>query len=91
MRIAALSGSYSPRPVQFVGSPTSFRRRGRTVSGSDLALRCIKARCRVRDTAYCEAFEMQSWIYRFVSILGERYTHGHVFDFCKQLIEQPES
>jgi len=35
--------------------------------------------------AYCEGFGMQSWIFRFVSILGERYTHGHVFDFYKQL------
>ena len=32
---------------------------------------------------------MQSWIFRFVSILGERYTHGHVFDFYKQLLEHP--
>jgi UDP-glucose 4-epimerase len=36
-------------------------------------------------SAYCEAFGFQSWIFRFVSILGERYTHGHVFDFYKQL------
>lgn len=42
-------------------------------------------------SAYCEAFEMQSWIFRFVSILGERYTHGHVFDFYGQLIKHPES
>lgn len=35
--------------------------------------------------AYCEGFDFQSWIFRFVSILGERYTHGHVFDFYKQL------
>ncbi len=35
--------------------------------------------------AYCEGFGFQSWIFRFVSILGERYTHGHVFDFYKQL------
>jgi hypothetical protein len=28
---------------------------------------------------------MQSWIFRFVSILGERYTHSHIFDFCRQL------
>jgi UDP-glucose 4-epimerase len=42
-------------------------------------------------SAYCEAFGMQSWIFRFVSILGERYTHGHVFDFYKQLLEHPES
>jgi len=35
--------------------------------------------------AYCEGFGLQAWIFRFVSILGERYTHGHVFDFYKQL------
>ena len=35
--------------------------------------------------AYCEGFNFQAWIFRFVSILGERYTHGHVFDFYKQL------
>ena len=39
--------------------------------------------------AYCEAFGLQSWIFRFVSILGERYTHGHVFDFYKQLRGDP--
>jgi UDP-glucose 4-epimerase len=36
--------------------------------------------------AYCEGFNFQSYIFRFVSILGERYTHGHVFDFYKQLL-----
>jgi len=39
--------------------------------------------------AYCEGFGFQSWIFRFVSILGERYTHGHVLDFYKQLKEDP--
>ena len=38
-------------------------------------------------SAYCEGFGMQSWIFRFVSILGERYTHGHVFDFYQKLQE----
>lgn len=40
--------------------------------------------------AYCEGFAMQSYIFRFVSILGERYTHGHIFDFYQQLCEHPE-
>ena len=40
--------------------------------------------------AYCEGFGMQSYIFRFVSILGERYTHGHVFDFYRQLRDHPE-
>lgn len=35
--------------------------------------------------AYCEGFGFQSYLFRFVSILGERYTHGHVFDFYTQL------
>ena len=39
--------------------------------------------------AYCEGFGFQSWLFRFVSILGERYTHGHVFDFYKMLREDP--
>jgi len=40
--------------------------------------------------AYCEGFGLQAYIFRFVSILGERYTHGHVFDFYQQLAEHPE-
>lgn len=41
--------------------------------------------------AYSEGFGMQAYIFRFVSILGERYTHGHVFDFYKQLLANPNS
>jgi UDP-glucose 4-epimerase len=39
--------------------------------------------------AYCEGFDFRAHIFRFVSILGERYTHGHVFDFVKQLLSEP--
>ena len=39
--------------------------------------------------AYCGGFGFQSWIFRFVSILGERYTHGHVFDFYRKLKQNP--
>jgi UDP-glucose 4-epimerase len=39
--------------------------------------------------AYCEGFGFEAWIFRFVSVLGERYTHGHVFDFYKQLKDDP--
>lgn len=40
-------------------------------------------------TAYCEGFGFQGWIFRFVSVLGARYTHGHVFDFCRKLRSDP--
>ncbi len=44
-----------------------------------------KLACEGMISAYCEGFEFQSWIFRFVGILGERYTHGHIFDFYKKL------
>jgi UDP-glucose 4-epimerase len=40
-------------------------------------------------SAYCESFGFEGYIYRFVSILGERYTHGHVLDFYKSLMADP--
>jgi UDP-glucose 4-epimerase len=40
--------------------------------------------------AYCEGFGLSAYIFRFVSILGPRYSHGHVFDFCKQLCAHPD-
>ena len=48
-----------------------------------------KLACEGLIAAYCEGFGLESYIFRFVSILGERYTHGHVFDFYEQLIEHP--
>lgn len=41
--------------------------------------------------AYAEGFGFQTYIFRFVSILGERYTHGHVFDFYKKLLKDPHN
>lgn len=48
-----------------------------------------KTACEGLISAYCEGFGLQSWIFRFVSILGERYTHGHIFDFYKKLQSDP--
>jgi UDP-glucose 4-epimerase len=43
----------------------------------------------VQIQAYCEGFGFEGYIFRFVSILGERYTHGHVFDFYRQILDHP--
>ncbi len=48
-----------------------------------------KLACEGLIQAYCEGFGFQSWIFRFVSILGERYTHGHVLDFYKKILQSP--
>lgn len=39
--------------------------------------------------AYCNGFGFQGYVFRFVSILGERYSHGHVFDFYRKLLDNP--
>jgi UDP-glucose 4-epimerase len=39
--------------------------------------------------AYCEGYGFTGIITRFVSILGERYTHGHLFDFVERLRDDP--
>ena len=48
-----------------------------------------KLACEGLIAAYCEGFGFIGQVFRFVSILGERYTHGHIFDFCKQLRSDP--
>lgn len=40
--------------------------------------------------AYCEGFGFSGVILRFVSIMGERYTHGHLIDFARRLRDDPE-
>lgn len=49
-----------------------------------------KLACEGLLQAYAEGFGIQAYIFRFVSILGERYSHGHVVDFYHQLREHPE-
>lgn len=39
--------------------------------------------------AYCHGYGFTGVVFRFVSILGERYTHGHVHDFWRSLRDDP--
>lgn len=48
-----------------------------------------KLACEGLIEAYCEGFGFEAFIFRFVSILGERYSHGHVFDFYQKLNFDP--
>ncbi len=42
-------------------------------------------------SSYAEGGQLdEAYLFRFVSILGERYTHGHVFDFYQQLVAHPD-
>ena len=49
-----------------------------------------KVACEGLITAYAFGYGFRVYIYRFVSMLGPRYTHGHVVDFYKQLLAHPD-
>jgi UDP-glucose 4-epimerase len=40
-------------------------------------------------SAFCNTFDMQAWIFRFVNIVGDRGTHGVIFDFINKLKQNP--
>lgn len=49
-----------------------------------------KLACEALISSYCHTFEMQSWIYRFANIVGERGTHGVLIDFIRKLRKNPK-
>ncbi|MDP2767259.1 MAG: NAD-dependent epimerase/dehydratase family protein [Candidatus Methanoperedens sp.] len=50
-----------------------------------------KLACEALITSYCGSFDMRSWIFRFVNIVGERSTHGIIVDFINKLKNNPNS
>ena len=89
-RRTASSASPSPRPARSTASRRcSRRRRTRPFPVQTSLYGASKLAGEGLISAYCEGFGFQACIFRFVSILGERYTHGHVFDFYQQLRADP--
>src|SRR3989344_5087572 len=65
-----------PTPENYPFSPTSLY-------GSS------KAAAETYISTFCEYYDMTAYIFRFVSWVGERYTHGLVFDFLNKLEKDP--
>jgi UDP-glucose 4-epimerase len=40
-------------------------------------------------TAFCANYGIQTWITRFPNVVGERFTHGVIYDFVKKLEKDP--
>ena len=40
-------------------------------------------------SAFCGTFDMQAWIFRFANVVGQRTTHGVIFDFIQKLKQYP--
>lgn len=66
-----------PTPENAVFAPTSLY--GAT-----------KAACESYIQAYASYYDWKIYIFRFVSFIGERYTHGIVFDILKKLKNNPK-
>jgi UDP-glucose 4-epimerase len=48
-----------------------------------------KLACEGMMQAYAEGYGFDITIFRPVAMMGERYGHGHVYDFCKKLLQNP--
>ena len=48
-----------------------------------------KMACEGLISSYCEGYGFEGYAFRFVSLLGPRYPHGHVFDFVQKLRDNP--
>ena len=48
-----------------------------------------KMSCEGLISSYCEGYGVEGYIFRFVSLLGPRYPHGHVIDFVRSLVNDP--
>jgi UDP-glucose 4-epimerase len=42
-------------------------------------------------SAYCSLFGIRAWMYRFGNVIGERTTHGVIYDFIAKLQKDPHT
>ena len=69
--------SIHPTPEDFPFEPTSLY--GAT-----------KAACELYIQSYASYYNWQFFIFRFVSFVGERYTHGIIFDILEKIKKNPK-
>lgn len=48
-----------------------------------------KMSCEHFISSYANCFSIEAYVFRFVSLLGPRYPHGHVIDFVRKLRRDP--
>lgn len=73
------TGSVYGEPSQFpTKENTSFPIQTSLYGSSKIA-------CEALISAYCYGYGFKAYIFRFVSLFGKRYTHGHLYDFYMQL------
>lgn len=73
------------------GEPTVFPTPERYAPIQTSLYGASKLACEAMIQAYSEYFGLRSLVFRFVSWVGERYSHGVVVDFVKKLRANPKS
>jgi len=48
-----------------------------------------KLACEALISAFCHLYDMKGYIFRFANVVGERQTHGVVYDFIRKLRTNP--
>jgi UDP-glucose 4-epimerase len=49
-----------------------------------------KLACEGLISGFCEIFGFQSWIFRFANVVGDKATHGVIYDFINKLQKNPK-
>ncbi len=49
-----------------------------------------KLACEGLISGYCGTFGLQAWVFRFANVVGNRATHGVMYDFVHKLLKNPE-
>jgi len=86
----------SVKEIVFTSSATVYGEPGRFPTPEDQPLiqtslyGASKLAAEALIQAYGEYFGIRSWCFRFVSWIGERYSHGVVRDFVQKLIRNPK-
>jgi UDP-glucose 4-epimerase len=50
-----------------------------------------KLACEALICSYCHSFPIRAWVYRFANIIGQRSTHGVIWDFIRKLRDDGKS
>ena len=84
------TGPPSSRPAQTARSATGSAASARTTTRARSSSRDAPQSWRWSRRIRAATQEATGVAFRFVSILGERYTHGHVHDFYRALKRDPD-
>lgn len=89
MRINAVKGIAFASSAAVYGEPSVFPTPENYAPVQTSLYGASKFACEAMIEAYCEYFNIRSFSFRFVSWIGERYSHGVIFDFMKRLQADP--